>query len=369
MPDRMEPREHHCQPAPSAKQVDILFDALTYTAFPHVIPVGGDELLMAFRQAPQEEGVHHTHPRSVITVMRSYDAGRTWDAAAASQLAAGGGQECALIHLGGGRVGAAIAWHEIAPVREQERWGFPRPFPNEYPCRTPGTFWAWSETLGLAWRPDHVRFLAPDIVPCGPIHRCRDGRILVPAYAFPGSAKEYDPGSMSSVLLVSTDEGQRWSAPLEMARGAPGVRGFCEPAAVETRPGVLRALHRVETRTSGPDCCFWANESLDGGRTWTAPEPTGILSGACPRLLPLADGRLLLTFGRRFPPFGIRAMISEDGGANWGDTAWILREAKNGNQGYTSAVELDGGRMFTATYTENAKGVTGLVGTFWRLPS
>jgi len=230
-------------------------------------------------------------------------------------------------------------------------------------------FWAWSENYGLTWRPDRVSFVAADTVACGPVHRCRDGRVIIPVYAFPAADSTYDPGSMSSTLLVSKDEGKTWAAPVTMAQGIPGVRGFCEPAAVETRPGVLRAMHRVETPKGGTDCCFWTNQSTDGGRTWSEPQHTGILSGACPRLLPLSDGRLLLTFGRRFKPCGIRAMISNDGGATWGDTAWLLRETRSGNQGYTSSVELGGGRMLTVSYAENAQGVTGIVGTFWRLPA
>jgi len=95
---------------------------------------------------------------------------------------------------------------------------------------------------------------------------------------------------------------------------------------------------------------------------------TGIVSGACPRLLKLADGRILLTFGRRAAPYGIRAMLSGDGGQSWGQTAYVIREAANWNQGYTSSLALDGGRILTATYMQNAAGVTGIVGTFWRLP-
>ena len=85
-------------------------------------------------------------------------------------------------------------------------------------------------------------------------------------------------------------------------------------------------------------------------------------------MLRLVDGRLLLTFGRRCPPFGIRAMISDDGGTTWGDTAWILAPLNNGNQGYTRSVELGNGRILTVSYAENHEGVTGIIGTFWDLP-
>ncbi|MDP6504028.1 MAG: hypothetical protein QF886_10450, partial [Planctomycetota bacterium] len=97
------------RPAKHARQKDILFDRATYTAFPHVVRLDGDELLLAFRQAPREERIRHTHPRSIITVLRSKDLGVTWQTEVASQLGAGGGQEFAMIRLGKGKVAGALA--------------------------------------------------------------------------------------------------------------------------------------------------------------------------------------------------------------------------------------------------------------------
>jgi hypothetical protein len=61
-------------------------------------------------------------------------------------------------------------------------------------------------------------------------------------------------------------------------------------------------------------------------------------------------------------------MISEDGGASWGDRAWVIRETPDGDQGYTSSVETGTGRVFTASYCKSSGGVTGVMGVFWRLP-
>ena len=72
---------------------------------------------MAFRQAPAQNQVRHTHPRSVITVIRSYDLGETWDIENAGQLAAGGGQEFAPIYLGDGVVDVGDDQFEGARVR------------------------------------------------------------------------------------------------------------------------------------------------------------------------------------------------------------------------------------------------------------
>ena len=49
----------------------------------------GEEMNVAFRQAPREAVVRYTHPRSVISVMRSPDLGRSLDVEGLAQLAAG----------------------------------------------------------------------------------------------------------------------------------------------------------------------------------------------------------------------------------------------------------------------------------------
>ena len=350
--------EASTQPAPSTEQIDILYDPAQYTAFPHVIRLEGDELLMAFRQAPaRAKQIRHTHPRSVITVMRSYDLGRTWDTANAGQLAAGGGQEFAPIYLGNGKVAGALAWHEVAPEHEGDRAGLPREHGDEYPFRTPGDYWARSNNFGFTWRPDHISMVGLGAMACGAPIRVHERALLYPGYQQVG-----DDDAMASVLYRSDDLGDSWSGPAVMACDAAAGE-FCEPAVIETKPGRILAMHRIERARE----CFWSNHSADGGRTWSVPTPTDILSGACPRLLKLRDGRLVLTFGRRSEPFGIGVAISADGGETWGDTQYILRDGPNWDLGYTSSVELDDGCIFTATYMQR-DGTTGIVGTFWRAP-
>ena len=91
----------------------------------------------------------------------------------------------------------------------------------------------------------------------------------------------------------------------------------------------------------------------------------------------LKSGRLLCSFrtntnkrGKQDPgyPGYIHTCYSDDGGKSWSDTSWLLRAAPNGNQGYSSSVEVESGRIFTACYAQNKDGVTGITGTFWNLP-
>jgi hypothetical protein len=363
MAKKQTPSGFTYRPAPKARQSQIFYDPLSYSAFPHVIRMDGDELLIAFRQAPRQKGfVRHTHPRSVITVIRSYDNGANWETENASQLAAGGGQELGLIYLGNGKVGGALAAHEVVPASEQPRSGFPHLHKIEYPFINVGGLWCWSDNYGLTWRVEHTVLFADKMQCCAPPVQLSDSSLLIPVYGSIGQAT-----NSSSTLHRSTDGGASWSQLAIMARGKPQARGYAEPVVMELSPGHLLGLHRVGN-PKGEVGIFWRNESTDNGKTWSRTEATTIKSGACPRLLKLRDGRLLLTYGRRFEPYGIYASLSEDNGQTWGETSWLLRKTPDSNQGYSSSVELDDGRIFTACYARNSRDITGITGTFWHLP-
>lgn len=351
-----------CKPARKRQQKQIFYDPRSYSAFPHVVRLEGDELLLAFRQAPKQELVRHTHPRSLITLIRSYDMGQNWDIENAAQMAAGGGQELGLIYLGEGKVGGALAAHEVVPLGEGKRAGFAHIHEREYPFSNVGGLWCWSENYGLTWRVEHSALFADKMQCCAPPVQLSDGTLLIPVYGAVGRAT-----CSSAVLYRSIDGGQTWTELSTMARGRPQTRHYHEPAVLELSPGHLLGLHRVAD-SKGPRGLFWRNESLDNGQSWTAPKPTPIRSGACPRLLKLRDGRLLLTYGRRFEPFGIYASLSVDDGQTWGETNWLLRPTPDADQGYSSSIELDDGQIFTTCYSKNSRGVTGITGTFWHLP-
>ena len=107
------------------------------------------------------------------------------------------------------------------------------------------------------------------------------------------------------MLFRSSDKGKTWSKAEVIALDKHGRREYCEPAVIEVEPGRLLALHRTVYRKRARErfktrfwaSMFWQNESINGGRTWSKPVNTGIVSGACPRLLKLKDGRILLYYG------------------------------------------------------------------------
>jgi hypothetical protein len=69
-------------------------------------------------------------------------------------------------------------------------------------------------------------------------------------------------------------------------------------------------------------------------------------------LIPLQDGRLLLTYGVRNPPRGVNAMLSSDNGATWNKDRKITlaADAPNVDCGYPSSVQLSNGDIATLFY-------------------
>ena len=59
-----------------------------------------------------------------------------------------------------------------------------------------------------------------------------------------------------------------------------------------------------------------------------------------------------LTYGERNRPYGVRALVSRDGGATWErDKGFILAwDARSSDCGYPSSVQLEDGRILTVYY-------------------
>ncbi len=119
--------------------------------------------------------------------------------------------------------------------------------------------------------------------------------------------------------------------------------------------------------------------SSDRGKTW-GPVITTPVWGYPQHLLPLRDGRLLMTYGYRRPPWGIRACLSHDCGKTWDiDNEVVIRmdggtpegqKRKVGDRdlGYPVSVQLDDDTIFTVYYHNTAGANCFIAGTFWKLP-
>lgn len=137
--------------------------------------------------------------------------------------------------------------------------------------------------------------------------------------------------------------------------------------------------------------------SEDRGKTWTYPTNIygykhdkdvngGSVAGGPAHLLRLRDGRILCSYGYRFRPMGIRAIVSEDEGSTWGPPiilredggylsglhkrrwAYRFRLPNPGNDlGYPTSIELSDGVVLTAYYFTGSDKITCIATTKWRL--
>jgi len=186
----------------------------------------------------------------------------------------------------------------------------------------------------------------------------RDGTLLHAVY---GSEKVGEPST--SYVLRSTDGGITWTRHVIAAPENPG-ENFDETSLLELPDGTVLAAIRTG---QGPDH-LWVAWSSDGGVTWTKRD-TG-LAGHPATLLRLQDGRILMTYGYRHRPFGIRAIASPDG-KTWDPAAlWVLRDdGLNGDLGYPQTVQLADGTLVTVYYFVEQDGIHQAACTRWTAPA
>jgi hypothetical protein len=177
--------------------------------------------------------------------------------------------------------------------------------------------------------------------PHGPI-QLRDGRLL---YA----GKELWTGSHRIGVCESLDDGLtwRWLAEIPTRPGDDPVEDYHELHAAEAADSRLVVQIRKENKANNNETL--QTESTDGGKTWSEPHAIGVW-GHPSHLLRLRDGRLLMTYGHRRPPFGNQARLSEDSGRTWSEPLPISQDGATGDLGYPSTVEQANGSLLTIWY-------------------
>ncbi len=181
--------------------------------------------------------------------------------------------------------------------------------------------------------------------PYGKIIQLEDGTLLLNIYAWclPSEGTNLPPEKQGyfSYIFPSRDEGESWGAPILIARH------FSETSLLSLGGKRILAIMRDEG-SSG----LWQSFSEDGGKSWSKPQR--VTEG--PRLpgdaILLKSGRILLTYGRRLPPYGVECLISHNGGRTWDKENGLLLEwgAKNGDCGYPSSAQLDDHTIVTLYY-------------------
>jgi hypothetical protein len=204
----------------------------------------------------------------------------------------------------------------------------------------------WSQPRPVAEPGPPVR------APYGKMVELPDSTILMPVY-------HSDDPENSSWIYRSRNGGETW---VDITRIA---EGFNETALMHLPSGKLIAMMRVdhrsrpasETKYQDSDTgawvggrSVWQSDSLDGGYTWNEPKQVTGAEEHPADLLLLQSGKILLTYGHRMVPHGVRGMISYDEGETWDTEHEITLAADSADNGcgYPSSVQLDDGTICTA---------------------
>ncbi len=147
---------------------------------------------------------------------------------------------------------------------------------------------------------------------------------------------------------VSSDDGASWQWLVAIpAREGDDVKEYHELHAVQCDSGrIIAQIRNHNTQNKGETL---QTESEDGGKTWSVPHSIGVW-GLPSHLLKLKDGRLLMTYGHRRPPFGNQVRISQDEGKTWSDALILSGDGAGGDLGYPSTVECEDGTLVTVWY-------------------
>lgn len=120
------------------------------------------------------------------------------------------------------------------------------------------------------------------------------------------------------------------------------------PRAVMLPTGRILCTLRCQRDPTG---VMWTElfHSDDGGLTWEFLSRVNDF-GAPGSLVAMADGRLVVVYGYRLRPYGIRAVVSEDEGRTWGPEIIVRDDGGSWDLGYPNAFEAEPGRIGTIYY-------------------
>ncbi len=363
------------QKSPLKKIEDIIIyeDTAFYSAFPSVVRTD-DDFLVAFRRAPNrmifgEKGNNHVDPNSYMVMMQSKD-GVKWKGEPSLLYAHpfGGSQDPCMVRLSDGSIiCTSYGW---AFVRPDGMPNLKKPYSeNKDGVVFLGGYVVKSEDEGRTWQGP---FYPPSLpvesrldalgrpLPAynrGAMCEGKDGRLFWVVAASMEGAK-----TTSTHLLISEDKGETWEYSCPVA--VDDKVTFNETSIHETPNGDLVAF----LRTGGFDDQACIARSTDGGKSFQSWQKMGF-QGHPFHALTLNDGRVLLTYGYRHEPYGIRAKILNPECTDFSTAPeFIVREDGGSTDlGYPWAVQLDDNRALVVYYFNKEKGTRHIAGSVLKI--
>jgi len=352
--------------------IKIYDDSMYYSAFPSIIKKHDGELLLAFRRAPNRKISYttHTDPESNLVMLRSRD-GINWSKQPELIYAhpLGGSQDpCLLLLKNGTILCASYLWSffsldEIEKYKQQQCYIiqnslFNAVFMGGYIVRSSdgGKTWQYSE------QPPYIdanllRTHSGDRIPAynrGAMYQDENGRVYWAVAVY----DSLNPVKSSVYLIVSDDNGITWNLYGKITSDPMQEFEFNETSVYKTPNGDIIAFIRGNTGRA------YVARSKDGGKNFEHQEDTGFHAQPM-NVLRLPDNSVLLTYGYRRPPYGIRAKILNAECTNFKEAEEIIlrNDGDGGDIGYSWPVLLDDGKVLVVYYFNNSQGIRSIMGT------
>jgi hypothetical protein len=369
-------RAAESSPRQLCKVEDIIIyqDDRFYSAFPSIVRRPDGELITAFRRAPNrrllgEKSVSHTDPNSYLVLVRSRDGGKSWSPEPEHIFAHpfGGSQDPCLVQLRDGTIlCTSYGWALLNPdyaarMDESLRHGN-FVFLGGYLLRSKDGGYSWQGPI----LPPHIGAdNTPDIFG-EPVHaynrgamcQGKDGRL----YWVSAANVRATPRRSETHLLISSDRGETWQAAACVASDAKA--SFNETSLYETPKGDLVAFLRTENFSDHTAVA----RSTDHGKTFQPWQDAG-WQGHPHYALRLPDKRVLLVYGYRHAPFGIRARVLDAECTDFatGSEIVLRDDGGNGDLGYPWATMISKNRALVVYYFNRADGTRHIAGTILEL--
>jgi sialidase-1 len=357
------------------EDITIYKDDRFYSTFPSIVRRPDGELIVAFRRAPEKRnwggaGYTHTDPNSYLVLVRSKDAGKTWSKTPELLYANpfGGSQDPCMVQLHDGTILCSSYGWAMLPTP------LPATMTNVSSHKnfvSLGGFVLRSKDGGHAWEepiiPPNARgetAIDPFGKPLPALNRgamCegKDGRIF---WAVICSTPVR--GKTETHLMISSDKGTAWKDSCVIASD-PKIT-FNETSLYETPKGDLIAF----SRTANFDDHTVIVRSTNGGKSFEPWQDAGF-QGHPHYALRLPDDRILLVYGYRHAPFGVRARVLNAECTDFASAEeTILRQDGGGaDLGYPWATMISKDRALVVYYFQQNDGIRHIDGTVLDLSS
>jgi len=357
------------------KDFIIYKDPYFHAAFPSVIKKANGEYLLVFRRAPnrkifKEDKNYHVDPNSYIMMMKSTD-GLNWydEPKLIYAHPFGGSQDPCLLQLRDGSIlCTSYGWSLIKsesvgklkqPVKEVYN-GFV--FLGGYYIKSTDGGTKWKGPLYPPNISSEVRYNAlGEKLPAynrGALFESSNGEILWVVAA----EDRNEPPKKSTHLITSIDGGETWRYKSIVAKD--DSISFNESSVLSTPKGDVVAFMRTKN-FNGHACIA---RSVDEGKTFQKWKDIGF-EGYPLHALKLSDNRVLLTYGYRKEPYGIRARILNEECTNYQTAPEIVirNDGISWDLGYPWSAQLDDKHVLVVYYFNDKHNVPYIAGSILEL--